>query len=232
MNRLDRLTSILTQLQSKRLLTAAEMAGRFDISVRTIYRDIRTLREAGVPIGEEEGKGYFLVDGYQLPPVMFSQEEASALVAIGKMLEFHTDKSLRKNYESALMKIKAVLKPGTKDTLEYLNAMTGIPNIPTDESEYLSVIQKAIPEHTTVRITYISGRSKEQTEREIQPYALYFTGFNWSVIGFCTLRNALREFRLERITVLRETGKTFLPDPDFQLKKYLDAREEKLFKNP
>lgn len=232
MNRLDRLTTILIQLQSKRLLTATEMAERFDISIRTIYRDIRTLREAGVPIGEEEGKGYFLVDGYQLPPVMFSQEEASALVSIGKMLEFHTDKSLRRNYESALMKIKAVLRTGTQEQLEYLDAMTGIPDIPTHESVCLSAFQKAIPEHSAVRITYVSGRSQEQTEREIQPYALYFTGFNWSVIAFCTLRNALREFRLERIKDLKETRQSFQPDPNFHLQEYLNAREKKLFPDP
>ncbi len=80
MNRLDRLTSIFIQLQSKRLTTAREIAERFEVTNRTIYRDIQTLRLAGVPIGEEEGKGYFLVEGYRLPPVMFTTEEARALI--------------------------------------------------------------------------------------------------------------------------------------------------------
>ncbi len=119
MNRLDRITSILVQLQSKKLITAREISDRFEISNRTVYRDIHTLRQAGVPIGEEEGKGYFIVDGYKLPPVMFSSEEANALVAIEKMLHYHTEDSLRKNYESALLKIKAVLKSKEKNKLEY-----------------------------------------------------------------------------------------------------------------
>lgn len=71
-SRLSRLISILTQLQSKRLVTSTELALKFNVSVRTIYRDIRTLESAGVPIAVEEGKGYSLVDGYRLPPVMFT----------------------------------------------------------------------------------------------------------------------------------------------------------------
>ena len=97
MNRLDRLTSILIQLQSKRLTTAREIAKRFEVTNRTIYRDIQTLRLAGVPIGEEEGKGYFLVEGYRLPPVMFTTEEARALVTTSKILNYHTEDSLKQN---------------------------------------------------------------------------------------------------------------------------------------
>ncbi len=78
MNRIDRLTAILIQLQSKKIVKAEEIANRFEISLRTVYRDVKALMEAGVPIGSEAGTGYFIVDGYHLPPVMFSQDEASA----------------------------------------------------------------------------------------------------------------------------------------------------------
>ncbi|HEY9047316.1 MAG TPA: HTH domain-containing protein, partial [Ohtaekwangia sp.] len=87
MNRIDRLTAILIHLQSKRVVKAEEMAERFEISLRTVYRDVKALMEAGVPIGSEAGKGYFIVDGFHLPPVMFTQEEASAMLVASKLVE-------------------------------------------------------------------------------------------------------------------------------------------------
>ncbi|HZB12127.1 MAG TPA: HTH domain-containing protein, partial [Chryseolinea sp.] len=106
MNRIDRLTAILIQMQTKRVVKAEEIADRFEISLRTVYRDVKALMEAGVPIGSEAGKGYFIVDGYHLPPVMFTQEEGSAMLFAGKLVEKMTDKSIRKEFESALLKIK------------------------------------------------------------------------------------------------------------------------------
>ncbi|HNP97239.1 MAG TPA: HTH domain-containing protein, partial [Cyclobacteriaceae bacterium] len=100
MNRIDRLTAILIQLQTKRIVKAEEVADRFEISLRTVYRDIKALMEAGVPIGSEAGKGYFIVDGYHLPPVMFNQEEAGSMLLAGKLVEKMTDKSVRQAFES------------------------------------------------------------------------------------------------------------------------------------
>ena len=199
MNRLDRLTSILIQLQSKRLTTAREIAERFEVTSRTIYRDIKTLRLAGVPIGEEEGKGYFLVEGYRLPPVMFTTEEARALLTIGKILNYYTEDSLNQNYKSALLKIKAVLSLPDKDKLEFLNSRIGFqkPWAPTSLS--LDTIQHAITENEKLKIAYQSRGEEQLTERVIQPYAVYFNGAVWSTIAFCELRQEIREFRLDRI---------------------------------
>ena len=82
MNRLTRITAILTQLQSKRVVTAREIAERFDISLRTVYRDIKTLQDSGVPIGSENGVGYFIVDGFRLPPISLTEEEANSLIIL------------------------------------------------------------------------------------------------------------------------------------------------------
>src|SRR3954463_4872434 len=122
MNRIDRLTAILIQLQSKKIVKAEEIACRFEISLRTVYRDVKALMEAGVPIGSEAGKGYFIVDGYHLPPVMFNQEEASAMLVAGKLVEKLTDQSIRKAFESALLKITSVLNESEKDHLENLQS--------------------------------------------------------------------------------------------------------------
>jgi len=123
MNRIDRLTAILIHLQSKKIVRAEEMADRFEISLRTVYRDVRALMEAGVPIGSEAGKGYFIVDGYHLPPVMFSQEEASAILLAGKLVEKMTDESIRKSFESAFNENQSVLAKGRRIISKVWNPM-------------------------------------------------------------------------------------------------------------
>ncbi len=97
MNRIDRLHAILTHLQSKKRVTAQELADRFNISLRTVYRDVKALDESGVPVIGEAGSGYSIMEGYRLPPVMFTQEEAAALIMGAKLAERMTDASVKKN---------------------------------------------------------------------------------------------------------------------------------------
>src|SRR6187431_3359578 len=130
MNRIDRLTAILIHLQTKRIVKAEEISDRFEISLRTVYRDVKALMEAGVPIGSELGKGYFIVDGFHLPPVMFTQDEASAMLMAAKLVEKMTDKSVQKTFDAALMKIKAVLHDREKDHLENLQSYIKVYNTP------------------------------------------------------------------------------------------------------
>ncbi|MCT4590618.1 MAG: YafY family transcriptional regulator [Carboxylicivirga sp.] len=232
MNRLDRLTSILIQLQSKRLVTAGEIAERFEVSKRTIYRDIHSLRQAGVPIGEEEGKGYFMLENYHLPPVMFTMEEARALVTTSKILKYHTEDSLKQNYESALLKIKAVLSLKDKDKLVFLNSRIGFQKPWAPSSLYLDSIQHAITESQKLRLIYQARGEERQTERVIHPYAVYFSGAVWSTIAFCELRQDIREFRLDRIKELTILQLQFSPDKSFSMEHYLDARSKRLFPDP
>ena len=107
--RLSRLTAILTQLQSKRIITAKQLAERHDVSVRTIYRDIRTLEKSGIPIVTEEGKGYSIMEGYHLPPVLFTEDEANALITIEQLAIKNKDLSFVENVSGAIEKIKAIL---------------------------------------------------------------------------------------------------------------------------
>ena len=104
--RFDRIVAILIQLQTKRIVKAQELADRFEVSLRTIYRDIRTLEASGVPIVSEAGVGYSIMEGYRLPPVMFTREEAGSFVAAEKLMQQFTDKSLGAYYESAMFKLK------------------------------------------------------------------------------------------------------------------------------
>jgi predicted DNA-binding transcriptional regulator YafY len=158
MNRLDRLTAILIHLQTKRVVRAQELASRFCISLRTVYRDIRSLEEAGVPIGAEAGVGYFLTD-YHLPPVMFTNAEASALMMGGKLIEKWTDESVQTEFTSALFKIKSVLKRPDQEHLDDLDAHINVAS-PTQRKPHatglLTALQHAIARRHVLAIHYHS----------------------------------------------------------------------------
>jgi predicted DNA-binding transcriptional regulator YafY len=122
LNRFDRIVAILIQLQSRRIVKAQELADRFKVSLRTIYRDVRTLERSGIPIVSEAGVGYSIMEGYRLPPIMFSREEASSFVAAEKLMQQFTDKTLGGYHESAMFKIKSVLRTNEKDWVSSLES--------------------------------------------------------------------------------------------------------------
>ncbi len=225
MNRIDRLTAILIQMQTKRIVKAEEIADRFEISLRTVYRDVKALMEAGVPIGSEAGKGYFIVDGYHLPPVMFTQEEGSAMLFAGKLVEKMTDNSIRKAFESALIKIKAVLNESEKDHLETLQSHIEVKKMPQDDqpfpNHFLTSLQKAAVDKEVVRIEYSTNYTEEVTRREVEPIGLFFYGNAWHLIAWCRLRSGYRDFRTDRIKTLKSTGTKFDSRNLLSLQEYL-----------
>ncbi|MDO5980317.1 helix-turn-helix transcriptional regulator [Flavivirga spongiicola] len=227
MNRLTRITSILIQLQSKKVVTAKEIADRFEISLRTVYRDIKTLEEAGVPIGSENGIGYFIVDGYSLPPVMITEEEANALIVSEKLISNQGDASLIKDFNSILIKIKSVLRSFEKENIAKLENRI-IPSYKKDvfESNWLSQIQKSITNGKVLTISYHSIYKNEETLREIEPLGVYYTDKAWIVIAYCRLRKDIREFRLDRILKINSTSQTFDYQKDFSLSKYFSRFTE------
>ncbi len=221
MNRLTRITSILIHLQSKKVVTAKEIANRFEISLRTVYRDIKTLQESGVPIGSENGIGYFIVEGYSLPPIMITEEEANALIVSEKLILNQGDTSLKKDFNSLLLKIKSVLRNFEKDNISRLkNRITPSTTKKTFESNSLSAIQKAITNTVVVQIKYHSFYKDEITLREIEPLGIYFTEKAWVVVAYCRLRNEVREFRLDRIIESNTTSQNFDYQEDFNLSNY------------
>ena len=223
MNRLTRITAILIQLQSKRIVTAKEIAERFEISLRTVYRDIKTLQDAGVPIGSENGVGYFIVDGYRLPPISLTEEEANALIIVEELIKKQGDKSIDKNLNSIIIKVKATLKSFQKDDIELLSSRTfSLHNQNYTESSWLSEIQKSILRKQILKINYRSISKEQTTSREIEPLSVYFTSQSWVVIAFCHLRNDLREFRLDRIIKLTNTQTPFSIDIPFSLENYFE----------
>lgn len=209
--RISRLTAILTQLQTKRLLTATDLAARFYVSVRTIYRDIRALEEAGVPIVTEEGKGYSLMENYRVPPVMFTESQANALILAEQLVLKNKDASFVKDYSEAIDKIKAVLKSSQKDKVNLLAERTQFSQISNQErtSSNLSALQFALTNFLLVEIDYINERN-QISHRRIEPFALLSTE-NWLMVAWCRMRNEFRYFRLDRIQKLEILTEKFTP---------------------
>lgn len=224
-SRLSRLTAILTHLQSKRISTAPELAKKFSVSVRTIYRDIRSLEASGIPIYTEEGRGYSMLDGYRLPPVMFTEEEANALITGFKMISRNKDGSLVKNYNDAITKIKAVLKSQQKDKVDLLsNRVAIIQNYSKSiTSNILSTVQIAITGTKLIEIKYKSLYKDEMSIRRVEAQALYHTQENWILIAWCHLRKDMREFRLDRIVTIKMLD-TLFDDRQFDLHTYFKSQ--------
>jgi predicted DNA-binding transcriptional regulator YafY len=225
MNRTDRLSAILIQLQSKRIVRAHEIADRFEISLRTVYRDIRALEEAGIPIGAEAGIGYYLMDNYHLPPVMFTNDEASALIFGEKLIEKMSDEKIKKDFCSALFKIKAILKPSEKDYLEKLHEKIAVFNLSAMSERfnqlYLNEIQQALVNKKVLEITYETRYAEEACCRKIEPIGLCNYSSRWHLFAWCQLRNDYRDFRLDRIIALRSTDEFFKGKQHPTIKEYM-----------
>lgn len=225
--RISRLTSIITELQTRRITTAKTLAEKHQVSIRTIYRDIRTLEKSGIPIFTEEGKGYSLMEGYKLPPVMFTEEEANALITAEQLILQNKDSSFTKHYSEAILKIKATLQSQQKDKSEllsdriYFNA-----NFQKQTtSSYLMQLQSAITNFELLEIRYLSLQAKEST-RKVEPFALYSTQENWLLIAFCRFRKEFRMFRVDCIQNITHTQIHFeshnMTLEEFYRKNYAD----------
>jgi predicted DNA-binding transcriptional regulator YafY len=213
MNHIERLNAILIHLQSKRIVKASEIAERFEISLRTVYRDIRALEESGVPIGAEAGVGYFLMENYKLPPVMFTKEEASALLFGEKLIEKMSDNKMKAEFCSALFKIKAILNPEEKDRLEKLHDRITVLNYTASNENFnqlfLSEIQQALVSKQVLEIDYQAGYGAPATKRFVESIGLCNYSSRWHLYAWCRLRGEYRDFRLDRIHDLRLSPENF-----------------------
>lgn len=213
MNRIDRISAILILLQSKKLVKGQDIANKFSISLRTAYRDIKTLEEAGVPIISEAGVGYSLMEGYRLPPVMFTKEEAISFLTAEKLVEKLTDSATYNVYQNALLKIKAVLRSEEKEHLEnmykHIEVMEN-PYLPgnTSANNHLQAILNSIALKKVISINYFANHSQQQSERKIEPLGIFLMTNKWYLIAYCWLRNEYRTFKVDRIskTVLTESS--------------------------
>lgn len=225
--RLVRLTSILTQLQSKRIVTAGDIAEKHRVSVRTVYRDIRTLERSGIPIVTEEGKGYSIMKGYKLPPVMITEKEANALITAEQIINKNKDGSLAEQYQNVVTKVKSILRYAQKEKIELLENRLQVRSNHEESttSNLLIKLQSAITDYKVVHIDYLS-LNDQQTQRDVEPFALFSTHENWILVAYCQLRDDFRAFRLDRIQQMKPTGTSFEPH-DITLTEYFEQCRKK-----
>lgn len=222
MNRIDRLFGILVLLQTRKYVSAEQISEQFDISVRTVYRDVKALGEQGIPISFEQHKGYLIVQGYFLPPVSFNMEEANALLMMEHLASGFADKSIHRNYLTALNKVKAVLKNSQKEKLEILNnnIKFQLHESMRNEFDHLSVLQTAISSKNIIEIVY-NSQSAEISKRQVEPIGLIFYAYNWHLIAWCHLRNEYRDFRVSRIDAVKLLELPFKKTEHIALSDYM-----------
>ena len=223
MNRIDRLFGILTLLQSRKFVTAEKIAEKYNISVRTVYRDVKALCEQGIPVSFEANRGYFIVQGYFLPPVAFSSEEANALLLMESLVAGFADRSIGKHYASALNKIKSVLRSTEKEKLETLDSRIKfqIPECYQKNYEYLAGLQLAISARQQLELEY-QNKQNEVSKRIVEPIGLIFYAFNWHMIGWCLMRNDYRDFKVTNILRMHNTGRPFSKSDLIALNDYME----------
>ena len=214
MNRIDRLFAITVLLQARRRVRAADLAALFEVSERTIYRDMNALNETGIPVISTPGEGYELSEGFYLPTVQLTPEEAKALFLGAEMLKAQAGGVLLGHVESALAKIVDSLPEAVSAEAARLVEILRFfvqPGRMDFEDPRLLVFQQAIHEKRVIWIRYHSYNQDEITQREIEPEALHYNDGTWYVSGYCRLRREPRGFRLSRVEELRLQAETFLP---------------------
>jgi predicted DNA-binding transcriptional regulator YafY len=230
MNRTDRLLAIVLELQRKGARRAEDLAATFETSKRTIYRDIQALCESGVPVVAQPGVGYSLVEGYFLPPISFSVDEATMLLLGADSAAQNFDVQYRAAAGSAGRKIEAVLSEKLRGEVEYLRgsiAFVAPTTLASGKSaSFLPQLRRAIIERRTVSFDYHTRYSQDggaaRNTREADPYAMLHYGDAWYLIGYCHLRKGIRNFRLDRMAGLRSLDKTFDRPPNFKLEEPVD----------
>ena len=225
MNRVDRLVAQILYLQSHPLCTADELAGHFGLSLRTIYRDLAALGEAGVPVVAQAGVGYSLARGYHLPPVSFTTEEAAALVTGGLLVERSADASVRRPMRSALMKVRAVLPRALQAQmvrLEQSMVTTATPEQPAKGAD-LTLLQQALAQRRLLRFGYLGWGKSDAMEREAEPLGLIHYLERWHLIAWCRARKELRDFRTDRMSRVSVLKEIFEPRTDFDIGDYIQS---------
>jgi predicted DNA-binding transcriptional regulator YafY len=215
LKKLDRVTAILTQLQSKPIVKAKDLAAKFDVSVRTIYRDVKTLENAGIPIIGEAGSGYSLMDGYKLPPVMFTKEEVLSFITAEKLMQKFLHQSLGNHYQTAMEKVRSVLKYSDRNLIQNIEKQIDVynyhPKTEDNIQNIIPIILESIAEKKQLTLEYATVDSKVSM-RTIEVVGVFFEFNYWYIMAFCTLRNDFRQFRVDRILQIFKTQNPFLQE--------------------
>ncbi|QRY58004.1 helix-turn-helix transcriptional regulator [Sphingobacterium siyangense] len=227
--RFDRILAIYMHLQAKPVVTAAALAERYEVSQRTIYRDIRSLMQVGIPIYGEAGSGYSLVEGYKMPPLQFTREEALSFVAAEKLVEKYTDRNLAHHFTTALLKMKAILRGNEKEQVAIVGDNFLVRGGRHQFNEKLThgtnILIESIAAKKCVEIYYSKPSDKTPERREIEAVGIFVESKFWYVLAFCRLRKDYRQFRLDRINNIRILADDFAKEHP-ELSSFLNKRHD------
>ena len=217
MRRAERLFQIVQALGAHPWTTARALAERLQVSERTIYRDIDHLSLSGVPIYSQAGKGYALLEGYQLPPLMFSVEEWQALLTGLAMAQGWAGR----RQAEALQAVQEKLAMAVPAQLRAITPSVTAPSLPERRmlGALLDPLQQAITERRKIQLHY-TDLQERQSRRVLWPLGLYFWGHCWTLVGWCELRRAFRHFRVDRIVILQTLEDTYPVSPGRTLADY------------
>lgn len=223
MKRTDRMLALILELQANGWQRAEDLADRFGVSRRTIYRDMTAMAESGVPVVSEPGRGFSLVEGYFLPPLHLTEDEAILMLLGADYVAQAFDEQYEQIATSAMQKIRLVLpshiEQKADELLDCFRFVATQPERQQSAGDTLRMLRRAIVESRTVNITYYSRPlvhdDAHYTERDIDPYALAFVNRIWYIVAFCRLRNDLRHFRLDRIGDITLLPSRFERPPGF-----------------
>lgn len=220
MRRADRLFQIVQLIRGRRLTTAALLAQRLEVSERTVYRDIADLQHQGVPIEGEAGVGYRLGDGFELPPLMFTQDEAAALVAAARLAQSWVDPAMARDVESGLGKILSVLPPAARVSAEAIALYAPAMALDDASRAQLQTLREAMQSRHKLRLAYrdVAG---DASERTVRPLGCFYWGKVWTLSAWCELRDDFRVFRVDRIDAIEVLGERFRDEPGKTLAELL-----------
>jgi predicted DNA-binding transcriptional regulator YafY len=212
MRRADRLFQLVQLIRGRRLTTAAFLAQRLEVSERTVYRDVADLQHQGVPIEGEAGVGYRLGVGFELPPLMFTQDEASALVAAARLAQSWVDPALARDIEAGLGKILSVLPPAARVSAEALALYAPALGLDDVMGARLQALREAVQARQKLRLNYrdVSG---DASERTVRPLGCFYWGKVWTLSTWCELRGDFRGFRVDRMDAVQVLPERFRDEP-------------------
>ncbi|KUO73027.1 MAG: transcriptional regulator [Clostridia bacterium BRH_c25] len=204
--RVDRLLSMILIISNKGRVTGNELAEHFEVSLRTVYRDIDKICEAGIPIASEGGKGggFYVMENFSLDNMFLKKSEVQTLSAVMDNLGFLFGKN--KQFNDILLKFENSNKKD-ENVKDRLNINMSHFSMEDELKEYLYLINSAIEESRLLELEYINRRMDFE-KREVEPYYIDFSSGDWYLVGFCKTRNAFRRFKLVRIRNLK-LGKGF-----------------------
>ena len=225
MRRADRLFEIIQLLRRRKLARARDLAEALEVTERTIYRDIRDLMASGVPIEGEAGVGYILREGYDLPPLMFNEQEIEALVLGVRIVESWADPKLAEAAANVIAKVETIiperLRRHMAETALLAPADHFVEPVAVDPSE----LRRAVRGRLKVHFAYRDAEDAA-TARSVRPLALAFYGPVWLLASWCELRHDFRSFRLDRMSGLEVLDESFRPEPGKTIQDFLKRDAE------